>query len=89
MQKCFDGDKLQRTHIDSLQKFRSLEIAIFYSQIISLFLYIAQCKLYVQLKLRFSSDIEQLKDDPFWYALFYDQNDFLAHENQIMTCTTL
>lgn len=73
----------------AIEHFRTLEITIFYSQILSLFIFVAQCKLFIFLKKKFTTDLNSLKDDPFWYALEFDQSDFLSHENQIMVITTL
>ena len=67
----------------ALKKYRYMEIGVFISQVFSIFLYVAQCKLFIYAKKGIGGD------DPFWYLLTQNQSDFLAKENQIMICTTL
>ena len=74
--------------ISALQQYREMEICVFYSQVLSLFLYVASSRLFMWVKMKHRGE-NMGKDDPFWYLLIYDQNDFLANENQIMLCTTL
>jgi hypothetical protein len=69
-----------------------MEIAIFFSQIFSMMIYLILCKVYVFLKKKICSH-EQIQkmneEDPFWRIIFKGNFDILTNQNQIMICTTL
>lgn len=74
-----------------VEEFRTLELTIFISQIISLFIYLILVRLYINLKTWLCTE-EQLDNlnfnDPFWNLCVNGVSDFLAYDNAIMQVTT-
>ena len=72
--------------------FRTTEVIVFFSQMLSITIYIIFCKLYMYSKEK-SMTSQQLalfeQMDPFYDLLNNSTNDFLASDNTIMTINTL
>ena len=63
---------------------RTLEIAVFYFQVMSLILYIMFAKLFKWFKKKREGDKIE-KSDPYIATLLRDNEDFIATENYFMT----
>ena len=67
-QNCFNST-FNKPYILEISQYRQMEISIFFSQILSIFMYIILCKAYVQFKIKFSTkdNIKILEEeDPLW-----------------------
>ena len=75
-----------------INDFRTIEVIIFFSEMLSLMLYILLCKLYIFAKEK-TLTRQQLERadmvDPFYDLLKNSSNDFLASDNTIMMIITL
>lgn len=73
--------------IRRLFNFRLFEIYVFFSQILSIFVYVLLAKIY--LKIKKPTTRSEAEEDPFYQLVKNGTNDFLASENFIMQCVTL
>lgn len=67
-----------KTEVLNLDSYRKFELAVFYSQLISIILYIIYCKMFNYLKERFNQ-ID--KNDPFQNLIRDTHRDFLEEDN--------